>query len=48
MDPPFFFLSLTSISFQPENIMMDVDGHVKLTDFGLSKIVKASDKTHTL
>lgn len=31
---------------KPENILIDKDGHVRVTDFGLSKIAK--DKTHSI
>lgn len=30
---------------KPENILIDFDGHIKLTDFGLSKQVRKSDET---
>ena len=34
---------------KPENILMDTDGHIKISDFGLSKILEDSDdKTYTL
>ncbi len=32
---------------KPENILMDSDGYVALTDFGLSKVVAAHDSTRT-
>ena len=33
---------------KPENILVGRDGHIKLTDFGFSKMIKYSDKTFTL
>jgi serine/threonine protein kinase len=34
---------------KPENILLGSDGHIKITDFGLSKMINSSDeKTHTI
>jgi serine/threonine protein kinase len=30
---------------KPENVLIDVDGHVKLADFGLSKIFKTDERS---
>lgn len=34
---------------KPENILLGSDGHIKITDFGLSKMINSTDeKTHTI
>jgi serine/threonine protein kinase len=32
---------------KPENVLMNRDGHVMLTDFGLAKFLSHQDRTHT-
>ena len=33
---------------KPENILLDSDGHLKITDFGLSKALEQNEQTNTL
>lgn len=32
---------------KPENVLIDIDGHLKLADFGLSKVLEKGELTHS-
>ena len=32
---------------KPENILIDMDGHVRIADFGLSKIIKEHERSYS-
>jgi len=33
---------------KPENILFDVDGYIKVSDYGLCKLLKPNEKTFSL
>lgn len=33
---------------KPENILFDVDGYIKVSDYGLCKLLKPGEKTYSL
>jgi serine/threonine protein kinase len=33
---------------QPENLLLDAAGHLKITDFGFAKVVSPTKRTYTL
>ena len=37
-----------SVCMQPENLLLDARGHMKITDLGFAKIVTGDKRTYTL
>ena len=47
----FEYLHKNNIAFRdlkPENLMIAADGHIKLVDFGFSKVLEENQRTFTL
>lgn len=41
-------MNLDAVWFQPENLLLDSRGHIKVTDLGFAKVVGSGKRTYTL
>ena len=41
-------VNLDDVWFQPENLLLDSKGHIKVTDLGFAKVVGSGKRTYTL
>ena len=45
---PYLSLEAHACCAQPENLLLDALGHLKITDFGFAKVVSPTKRTYTL